>query len=300
MSPKRTSLIRDADAPRNLEIFIVSAIGAILLTRIYLQLTGFPQIGGEKLHIAHMLWGGLLMLAALILLVTYLNLSMRTTAAVVGGIGFGLFIDELGKFVTADNDYFFQPTFALLYVLFVGLFLLTRALVRSVPLSDYERRVNRELREEGDIAGRAAQPGPIRAYLGLIDRLHSWYATVVDLPRFRAVLVTVFVVIGLGHGATAVTTFVTQGRQAGWVDDLYLASTAVSGVFFLAGILRFRFDRVQALRLLRLGILVSLAITQVFLFYANELAAIGGLVVDLTLYTILNAMLRAEEAAKRQ
>ena len=37
---------------------------AVLVTRLYLTLTGFPKVGGGGLHLAHLLWGGLLMLAA--------------------------------------------------------------------------------------------------------------------------------------------------------------------------------------------------------------------------------------------
>ena len=74
----------------------------------------------------------------------------------------------------------------------------------------------------------------------------------------------------------------------------------MSGLFFLAGILRFRFaPRPSHCACCAWAFSYHSPITQVFLFYANELAAVGGLFVDLTLYTILNAMLRAEEATKR-
>ena len=270
----QTSLIRDADAPRNLEVFLVSAIVTIVITRVYLQLAGFPQVGGTTLHIAHMLWGGLLMLAGLILFISYLNFSVRLSASLISGIGFGLFIDELGKFITTDNNYFFQPTFALLYVLFVGLFLIVRSLFWVVPLSEHEQAVNRNIRANPSLTARRRSP-LVATYLGVTDRVRAGYRKVVGKKRFRALLVISFVAIGLGHGVTAVTSFVTQGRSAGVVDDLYLVSTLISGLFILAGIIRLGFSRRQALRLFRVGILVSLSVTQVFLFYADELAALG-------------------------
>jgi hypothetical protein len=107
-------LVRDADAGGTLEIFLVASILSILGIRAFLAATGYPQLGGGGLHIAHMLWGGLFMLIALLLVLSFLNLSVRWLSALLAGIGFGTFIDELGKFITEDNDYFFQPTIALL------------------------------------------------------------------------------------------------------------------------------------------------------------------------------------------
>jgi hypothetical protein len=74
-------------------------------------------------------------------------------AAIVGGAGFGAFIDELGKFVTADNDYFFQPTAALVYVFFVVLFLVVRQIRRFRKLSPRESLVNAIELAESPVAG---------------------------------------------------------------------------------------------------------------------------------------------------
>ena len=88
-----------------------------------------------------MLWGGLLMLVALLLLIGFIGGAVRGVAAIIGGLGFGAFIDELGKFITRDNDYFFRPTFALIYILFVLLYVSYRAVHRRT-LAPAERLAN--------------------------------------------------------------------------------------------------------------------------------------------------------------
>src|SRR5437879_12590634 len=81
------------------------------------------------------------MLAALVLLLAVLGKRTKRWAAALGGLGFGLFVDELGKFVTEDNNYFFQPAIALIYVLFIVLFLAFKAIERR-SLSEDELLVN--------------------------------------------------------------------------------------------------------------------------------------------------------------
>jgi hypothetical protein len=112
------------------ETLIIAGVTTVLVIRTQLWLTNYPQLGGHGLHIAHLLWGGLFMLLAIGLLLTFLGRPVVRAAAVIGGVGFGFFIDELGKFVTEDNNYFYRPAAALIYLIFVGLFLLTRALQR--------------------------------------------------------------------------------------------------------------------------------------------------------------------------
>src|SRR5256885_9589031 len=126
----RPFFIRNLDAGKLLETFLVSAVAAFLGVRFFLGVTGYPRLGGGGLHIAHMLWGGTLMVAGVLLLLSYLGERVRRAAAVIAGLGFGLFIDELGKFITSDNDYFYRPAIALIYVVFVLLFLWWRSLER--------------------------------------------------------------------------------------------------------------------------------------------------------------------------
>lgn len=128
--------------PAVLDACLVSAVATLLLIRIALALAGYPQLGGGGLHIAHMLWGGLGMLVALLMLLTFVGPGVRMGAAVIGGAGFGAFIDEIGKFVTADNDYFFRPTAVLVYTIFIVLYLVGRQIRSFRELDADERLVN--------------------------------------------------------------------------------------------------------------------------------------------------------------
>ena len=57
--------VRSVDLTRLLDTVLVCAVSTILIVRTQLWLTNYPQLGGHGLHIAHLLWGGLLMLIAL-------------------------------------------------------------------------------------------------------------------------------------------------------------------------------------------------------------------------------------------
>src|SRR6478672_7988278 len=98
----RLQLVRNVDAGSFLESFLIAAVSAVLVIRVYLELTGYPQIGGGGLHIAHMLWGGVFMTVAILIMLTTLNDAASHLASILGGVGFGTFIDEVGKFVTSD------------------------------------------------------------------------------------------------------------------------------------------------------------------------------------------------------
>ncbi|MEK6224236.1 MAG: hypothetical protein N2A97_05165, partial [Thermodesulfobacteriales bacterium] len=82
---RNTTLVRNLDALFYLEVFIVCAVASVLIIRLFLHLTGYPQIGNGTLHIAHMLWGGLLMLISIIMLFSFIGKHIELWAAILGG-----------------------------------------------------------------------------------------------------------------------------------------------------------------------------------------------------------------------
>jgi hypothetical protein len=139
---KRKLFIRNVQAREQLEVFIVSGISSLLLLRYYLHLTGYPQVGGGSLHIAHMLLGGMLMLVSIVLMLSFLGRRVQRFCALLGGVGFGIFIDEIGKFLTKDNNYFFRPSIGIIYAIFVLLYLSLSFLTRRERLTSLEYQLN--------------------------------------------------------------------------------------------------------------------------------------------------------------
>jgi hypothetical protein len=116
-------------AERYLFLTIASFAISVAATRWYLDLTGYPKIGGGGLHVAHMLWGGLLLVVAALLPLVFVGRRVLLLTALLAGVGVGLFIDEVGKFITESNDYFFAPAAPLIYgalLLFVAIWLAVR------------------------------------------------------------------------------------------------------------------------------------------------------------------------------
>lgn len=119
-----------------LDLFVSSGLITVFAVRAFLAATGYPQIGNDTLHIAHMLWGGFL-LAAVTLYLGLAKNPLKTLSIILGGIGFGLFIDELGKFITNDNNYFFKPAAGLIILSFVILWFGVRWLIVRADHVDF-------------------------------------------------------------------------------------------------------------------------------------------------------------------
>ena len=123
--------VRRQGAEQYLLVTLLSFAGAVTLTRLFLAVTGYPQLGGGDLHIAHALWGGLLLFIAALFPLMFANRWAYLVSATLAGVGVGLFIDEVGKFMTRTNNYFYPLAAPIVY----GFFLLTVMLYLSIRRS---------------------------------------------------------------------------------------------------------------------------------------------------------------------
>ena len=327
----RPLFIRNLVAGELLERFLVSAVASLLAVRFFLAITGFPRLGGGGLHIAHLLWGGGLMLAAQFLLLGYLGDRIRRAAAVAGGIGFVLFIDELGKFITSDSDYFYRPSVAVIYVVFVLLFLWWRSLERhrswsqetylanslmllqEAALHDLDPtekyRLTQWLRQSGqagaDVLGNvepniAARKPDVPALSAMGARLR-WLRRRIDKglhSRWTGrIVITLLVVRSLGNLVGSLALAMGQGVSAG--EEIQappvVVAAGLAGVLTLIGLVYLVLrSRVRALRWFKRSVLVSILLTDLFTFYYQQFGALADLAVDLILLAVLEALIEAE------
>lgn len=314
----------DRAALGRFEAFLFSAIATVVLVRAFLIVTGYPKVGGHGLHVAHVLWGGLFMGAAIAIVMVYPGSRWRHRAAIIGGVGFGLFIDEVGKFLTSSVNYFYKPAIAIIYVVFVAFYLIVRELVMRAPLSQPQRLAiastalaDLSLGQLGS-GGRAyalgvladAEPDVlgehIRAALlceplnsstearltllreKLVERVRGWLGhPLAHLGVYAVIVIQIIVVLG------QLVVLVVQpalGSSHGSHTTLRVAMvvTAVSGVYTLFGLVRaIRGDRSGALRVLFRSVLITVLVTQTFVFAEYQALGIVGLLVDLGLFGLL-------------
>ena len=331
MAPSLTRgrLTRSSDAGEFLELFLIGAAVAAVGVRWLLALTGYPRVGAGGLHVAHMLWGGLLMVLAIIALLLFLDRRVHQVAAGVAGIGFGVFIDEIGKFLTADNNYFFRPAIALIYVIFIGLFLLLRAVLSGPRLDPRESLANAmDLLEDGldgtieegtraqatlllrqsadsalttSLAGFAAGLADRPAAFGWSQRatrrLDSLYDAVVENPFFERAVVLLVGLYAVGSVISVGLLIASQGaRLTDSATGGQALSTLAGSLLVLRGIPDLAVSHVAAYRWFRRGVLVWILVTQVFVFYTSQLAGVGGLIADLVTYGVIRYMVAREIA----
>ena len=317
--------MRNADLARHLDLFLVAAVGSVIGNRVFLVITGYPQVGNGTLHISHAIWGALMMAIAIIISVTYLTPGMRTVVALLGGVGFGFFVDELGKFITRDVNYFFKPTFSLIYIIFLAMFFAFRAIERKTfgpnegvlnalealksatvgRLDETGRRhaldLLRTTDPDGGIAARVAalldevavlpphEPsGPERARA----RYFEWTTH----RSFTVTVITVFLIRAAASLVVSALLVFDHGGIRGFSEWMIAVSVVISTALTVVGVAALPFSRERAYRWFDWGLLVSLLITQIFVFEQEQLVGTISLAVILLYWVLLRSAIRAEQA----
>lgn len=322
-------LYRNNHAGELLEYFLIAAVATVLLVRFYLEQTNYPQIGGDYLHIAHMLPGGILMVVGIIMLITFFGNRAQSIAILISGVGFGLFIDELGKFITKDNNYFFQPTIAFLYIIFIILFLLFRLLsnhsklqpdeylmnamnlmeegiVRKLDASEYKamihylheasltQPISHSLRELAETVI-ANKPSEGSYWLRIKRQLHKFYKKMVISQWGIRIITTIFILQAITILISIQFDFVRFFSQP--LSLLVPAiSSIIAAIISLFGAIKLRKSRFAAYKLFRLSMLVTLLVTQSFWFYNKQLGNLPDLLVVLGLYAALQILIKEEQS----
>jgi hypothetical protein len=323
----RNIFIRNIDADDYQEIFLVTAIASIFVIRIFLRLTHYPQLGNGAFHIAHMLWGGFFMLAAMIIMFTFLGKRALYVASVLGGIGFGTFIDELGKFITSDNNYFYRPAIAFIYMIFVLLYLLLKFIPRYQQINQREYLVNAlELIKDSAINDLDAdekrqalrylkhcdQKDPI--VISLTKLIHRMDTVPVGEPGvltrigrqiervyLRAAqsgLLMKITIVYLSYETLriflqAVGYFVTRPLLPlnEW-GKLY--SSILAGIFVLIGLSALKFSRFEAYRFFRISMLIIILLTEFFAFMRTQWLELIPLAANLFMLVVINYAMSME------
>jgi len=280
------------------------------------------------------------MVAALILTMAFLGSRVQRLASVVGGVGFGLFIDELGKYITQDNNYFFQPTVAMIYLIFVLMFLVFRS------LSNRQRRFSKEehllnalnLLEEAVINEldrpelkrvltnlRHSDPHhplvkPLQAALERIDvqpageptvllrwlrRIERTYQKIVATTWAIRLIDFVFA-LKAGIFLTEVVADASEWRNQASLEGiaavsvLQFTASLVSTGFVVGGIAVIRRSRLKAYELFTKSLLIDLFVVQFFSFYQNQFKALPGFILSVLLYIALRFLVQQERRVQQR
>lgn len=335
--------VRRQRADHYLLLTLISFAISVSATRLFLELTGYPQLGNSELHIAHVLWGGLLLFIATLTPILYANRWAFTVEAILSGVGVGLFIDEVGKFVTQNNNYFYPSAAPIIYAFFLLTVLLYTRIKRRTPndprsefyavLSDLEEILDRDLdrNEQADlvnhlegVAERTDSPDLRRLAIALRDfvaaggihlvpakpgfwekwrlRLSQWEERWISQGTMRAILAGGLAAIGIWSVYTPIRILTIQRDplqiqqilekliNAGLVRssvslNVFVARLGLelaAGAILLAAaiLLAIGQDR-RGTAVGYLGVLVSLTMVNLLVFYFDQFSSIINATVQL-------------------
>lgn len=323
--------LRLADGAARLRVMTLAGIATVLITRAYLAATGYPRIGGGGIHIGHVVWGGLLMIIALTVALVWAGGRARVGTSLLGGVGIGLFVDEVGKYLTTTNDYFYRPAAAIIYLVFAALLVVASLLGRDTAedaaddgerlagatqiaasglvsgLTSREREHATRLLDgcpdqDRDavirLLGRAPVREPGRPTL-LAARLQAGLEWLAGLRWTEAVVFTLLVLSGVIVGIVFVAQAATgepHSTDAGAITASAVTRSVAAILVIGAAVLRLKGRRAASYRLAKTAILIDLLITEIFNFHDSQFTAVAELPQLLLAFAFISIWQRQADA----
>ncbi|MGX7679029.1 hypothetical protein ACSMXN_09020 [Jatrophihabitans sp. DSM 45814] len=321
---------RDERALGRFELFLFTAVATVLVVRTALAVTGYPQVGGGGLHVAHVLWGGLLMGVAIVIVEILPGTRVRVRAAFIGGIGFGLFIDEIGKFLTKDVNYFFRPAVAIIYATFVFGYLIVREFIHRRKLDDSRRLAlaatavadlslgqldqharqyalallegvdeTSELREAALAVGKAlrAQPPAKRSIetslTQIRDRISMISAGLLGSALAQRLVLWISALIAIDIIVTVLASFIAADNVSFVRKSLDTGiPSLLSATLVIVGVVRLLSGHRQSgLRLIQTAVLMKVLFTEIVVFNREQWFGLVSFAFDLIVLAVIGIML---------
>lgn len=323
---------RDIDSGNFFENFLIASISTVIIIRLLLFLTDYPMISWSNYHIGHVLFGGVIMALAIFILLIFVNKEAKTFASILGGIGFGTFIDEIGKFITKDANYWYRPSIALIYVTFILLFLLTRFVEKHFKYRKEEYAINaldalkeavlhdldsNEKKKSLSLLTKAKDDEvtkilketvkkfddikPVEvSFITKIKRgVKKIYFKFRDKPIFINSIIFVFAIISIYNLLIAASHLFNINS---FLDFALTVFPLTSSLIVIYGIYLLLFkgkSRKVVFVYFKYALLISIFLTQYFRFVYSQLSAVSNLLLDLIILNIIQYSIREESANDR-
>ena len=182
--------VRRHRAERYVLISLITFAFTVIALRAILWLAGYPQIGTGTVHIAHVLWGGLGLFGASLLMLVLSNRWAMLLGASLSGAGVGLFIDEVGKFITSNNNYYTPAAAPIIYALFLAT-VLVYLRVRRPPKRDTRGEMYCALEQMGEVLDHRMTRYDLDAFAERLELIQSSAADDADRQLAASMLAVV-------------------------------------------------------------------------------------------------------------
>ena len=271
-------LVKRKEASGLILTMLIWSVVGVLGTRLFLMVMGNPIIGRGQWHVAHMLFGGTLMMFAMMINLIFEGEKLEKNVVVIFGLGWGLFIDEIGKYLTKDNNYWFRPAIMIIYISFVMMFLIYKYLERKTLVQRKNGKISRTLSATVDIILKKK----IFTYGLWIYSIYYSMDKIIDVLRISTSPQKLMMIEKFNRDYNFFGT-----------SDMYMIvfkmifETIASILFLLGASYFWSKKRSKGLRFFKYGLYVSILLGSIFKFYFEQLGAVADVVVSLILLEIL-------------